>query len=94
MHIHSKMHLFLQLCFFFQLQCGIMHSLKFFWLSFYLHMNYGSMMASLMNAIMLQASLEKLGVVVRMQSTLMMQEIAEPPYIRCKLFIILEKEEL
>lgn len=45
-----------------------------------------------MNAIMLQASLEKLGVEVRMQSTLMMQEIAEP-YIRCKLSIILEKEE-
>lgn len=68
-----------------------MHSLKFFWLSFYLHMNY-SIMASLMNAIMHQASLEKLGVEVRMQSTLMMQEIAEP-YIRCKLSIILEKEE-
>ncbi|CAL9179219.1 unnamed protein product [Musa hybrid cultivar] len=45
--------------------------------NFYLHMNY-SMMASLMNAIMHQASLEKLGVEVRMQSTLMMQEIAEP----------------
>ncbi|CAL9198865.1 unnamed protein product [Musa hybrid cultivar] len=45
--------------------------------NFYLHMNY-SIMASLMNAIMHQASLEKLGVEVRMQSTLMMQEIAEP----------------
>ncbi|URE42941.1 Alcohol dehydrogenase transcription factor Myb/SANT-like [Musa troglodytarum] len=50
------------------------------------------MMESLMNAIMLQASLEKLGVEVRIQSTLMMQEIAEP-YIRHELSIILKNEE-
>lgn len=43
--------------------------------------DYGSMVASLMNAIMLQASLEKLGVVARVQSTLTVPEIAEP-YIR------------
>ncbi|CAL9099807.1 unnamed protein product [Musa textilis] len=55
-------------------------------------MNYGSMMESLMNAIILQASLEKLGVEVRIQSTLMMQEIAEP-YIRHELSIILKNEE-
>ncbi|WOK97294.1 hypothetical protein Cni_G06002 [Canna indica] len=48
------------------------------------------MMASLMNAIMLQGSLEKLGVEARIHSTLMMQEIAEP-YIRRRAIHHLEK---
>ncbi|URD85953.1 Alcohol dehydrogenase transcription factor Myb/SANT-like [Musa troglodytarum] len=48
------------------------------------------MMASLMNAIMLQALLENLGVEARIQSTLLMQEIAEP-YIRRRAISHLEK---
>ncbi|CAD5178136.1 unnamed protein product [Musa acuminata subsp. malaccensis] len=48
------------------------------------------MMASLMNAMMLQASLEKIGVEARIQSTLLMQEIAEP-YIRRRAIRHLEK---
>ncbi|RWW14847.1 hypothetical protein GW17_00021343 [Ensete ventricosum] len=48
------------------------------------------MMASLMNAIMLQALLEDLGVEARIQSTLLTQEIAEP-YIRRRAIRHLEK---
>ncbi|KAG1334075.1 Uridylate kinase [Cocos nucifera] len=49
-----------------------------------------SMMASVMNAILLQASLEKIGVETRVQTALMMQEIAEP-YIRRRAIRHLEK---
>ncbi|KAG8081852.1 hypothetical protein GUJ93_ZPchr0014g46997 [Zizania palustris] len=48
------------------------------------------MMASVMNAILLQASLEKIGVETRVQSALMMQEVAEP-YIRRRAIRHLEK---
>lgn len=48
------------------------------------------MMASVMNAILLQASLEKIGVETRVQTALMMQEIAEP-YIRRRAIRHLEK---
>ncbi|XP_042402905.1 uncharacterized protein LOC121992523 isoform X1 [Zingiber officinale] len=48
------------------------------------------MMASLMNSIMLQASLEKIGIEARLHSTLMMQDIAEP-YIRRRAIRHLEK---
>ncbi|KAG6487375.1 hypothetical protein ZIOFF_055961 [Zingiber officinale] len=48
------------------------------------------MMASLMNSIMLQASLEKIGIEARIHSTLMLQEIAEP-YIRRRAIRHLEK---
>ncbi|XP_073099580.1 uncharacterized protein [Elaeis guineensis] len=49
-----------------------------------------SMMASVMNAMLLQASLEKTGIETRVQTALMMQEIAEP-YIRRRAIRHLEK---
>uniref|UniRef100_A0ACD5UAL6 Uncharacterized protein n=1 Tax=Avena sativa TaxID=4498 RepID=A0ACD5UAL6_AVESA len=48
------------------------------------------MMAAVMNAVLLQASLEKIGVDTRVQTALMMQEIAEP-YIRRRAIRHLEK---
>lgn len=48
------------------------------------------MMASLMNSVLLQASLEKIGVETRVQTSLMMQEVAEP-YIRRRAIRHLEK---
>ncbi|KAF0891936.1 hypothetical protein E2562_011324 [Oryza meyeriana var. granulata] len=48
------------------------------------------MMASVMNAVLLQASLEKIGVETRVQTALMMQEVAEP-YIRRRAIRHLEK---
>lgn len=48
------------------------------------------MMASLMNSIMLQAYLEKIGVEAHIHSNLMMQDIAEP-YIRRRAIRHLEK---
>lgn len=48
------------------------------------------MMASAMNALLLQASLEKIGIETRVQTAFMMQEIAEP-YIRRKAIRHLEK---
>jgi len=49
----------------------------------YLHLSVLTvrMMASVMNSVLLQASLEKIGVETRVQTALMMQEVAEP-YIR------------
>ncbi|XP_020571437.1 uncharacterized protein LOC110018458 isoform X2 [Phalaenopsis equestris] len=49
-----------------------------------------SMMASVMNAILLQASFEKIGVETRVQTAFMMQEVAEP-YIRRRAIRHLEK---
>ncbi|KAG0459690.1 hypothetical protein HPP92_022818 [Vanilla planifolia] len=51
------------------------------------------MMASAMNAILLQASFEKIGVEARVQTTFMMQEIAEP-YIRRRAIRHLEKRRI
>lgn len=48
------------------------------------------MMASVMNAMVLQASLEKIGVATRVQTNLTMQEVAEP-YIRRKAIGHLDK---
>ncbi|WVZ85509.1 hypothetical protein U9M48_032431 [Paspalum notatum var. saurae] len=48
------------------------------------------MMASVMNSVLLQASLEKIGVETRVQTALMMQEVAEP-YIRRRAIRHLEK---
>ena len=48
------------------------------------------MMAAVMNAVLLQASLEKIGVETRVQTALMMQEVAEP-YIRRRAIRHLEK---
>ncbi|KAG8064415.1 hypothetical protein GUJ93_ZPchr0004g40168 [Zizania palustris] len=48
------------------------------------------MMASVMNAVLLQASLEKIGVETRVQTALVMQEVAEP-YIRRRAIRHLEK---
>ncbi|KAJ3687210.1 hypothetical protein LUZ61_016374 [Rhynchospora tenuis] len=48
------------------------------------------MMASVMNAMLLQASLEKIGVATRVQTALTMQEVAEP-YIRRKAISHLDK---
>ncbi|KAJ6845313.1 uncharacterized protein M6B38_289730 [Iris pallida] len=48
------------------------------------------MMASAMNSLLLQASLEKIGVETRVQTAFMMQEIAEP-YIRRRAIRHLEK---
>ncbi|KAK1263885.1 hypothetical protein QJS04_geneDACA008370 [Acorus gramineus] len=48
------------------------------------------MMATVMNSMLLQASLEKLGVQARIQTTVVMQEIAEP-YIRRRAIRHLEK---
>ncbi|XP_047064370.1 uncharacterized protein LOC124672140 [Lolium rigidum] len=48
------------------------------------------MMAAVMNAVLLQASLEKIGVDTRVQTALMMQEVAEP-YIRRRAIRHLEK---
>ncbi|KAF8667338.1 hypothetical protein HU200_053013 [Digitaria exilis] len=48
------------------------------------------MMASVMNSVLLQASLEKIGVETRVQSALMIQEVAEP-YIRRRAIRHLEK---
>ncbi|KAJ1691844.1 hypothetical protein LUZ63_015999 [Rhynchospora breviuscula] len=48
------------------------------------------MMASVMNAMLLQASLEKIGVATRVQTALTMQEVAEP-YIRRKAMSHLDK---
>uniref|UniRef100_A0A0D9W4J9 UMP kinase n=1 Tax=Leersia perrieri TaxID=77586 RepID=A0A0D9W4J9_9ORYZ len=48
------------------------------------------MMASVMNAVLLQASLEKIGVETRVQTALTMQEVAEP-YIRRRAIRHLEK---
>jgi hypothetical protein len=48
------------------------------------------MMASVMNSVLLQASLEKIGVETRVQTALTMQEVAEP-YIRCRAIRHLEK---
>nr|CAB3449913.1 unnamed protein product [Digitaria exilis] len=48
------------------------------------------MMASVMNAVLLQASLEKIGIEARVQSTLVMQDAAEP-YIRRRAMRHLEK---
>lgn len=47
-------------------------------------------MASVMNAILLQASFEKIGVETRVQTSIMMQEIDEP-YIRRRAIRHLEK---
>lgn len=47
-------------------------------------------MAAVMNAVLLQASLEKIGVETRVQTALMMQEVAEP-YIRRRAIRHLEK---
>lgn len=51
------------------------------------------MMASVMNSILLQASLEKLGVPTRLQTTFTMHEIAEP-YIKRRAIRHLEKERV
>ncbi|GJN03046.1 hypothetical protein PR202_ga20449 [Eleusine coracana subsp. coracana] len=48
------------------------------------------MMASVMNSVLLQASLEKIGVETRVQTALTMQEVAEP-YIRRRAIRHLEK---
>lgn len=48
------------------------------------------MMATVMNSVLLQASLEKIGVQARVQTSFMMQEIAEP-YIRRRAIRHLEK---
>ncbi|KAI0515769.1 hypothetical protein KFK09_008436 [Dendrobium nobile] len=48
------------------------------------------MMASVMNALLLQASFEKIGVETRVQTAFMMQEVAEP-YIRRRAIRHLEK---
>ncbi|MQM05422.1 hypothetical protein Taro_038234 [Colocasia esculenta] len=48
------------------------------------------MMATVMNSVLLQASLEKIGVQTRVQTSFIMQEIAEP-YIRRKAIRHLEK---
>ncbi|XP_062225549.1 uncharacterized protein LOC133924152 isoform X2 [Phragmites australis] len=48
------------------------------------------MMASVINSVLLQASLEKIGVETRVQTALMMQEVAEP-YIRRRAIRHLEK---
>ena len=48
------------------------------------------MMASAMNSLLLQASLEKIGIETRVQTAFMMQEIAEP-YIRRRAIRHLEK---
>ncbi|CAM0904773.1 unnamed protein product [Alopecurus aequalis] len=48
------------------------------------------MMAAVMNAVLLQASLEKIGVDTRVQTALVMQEVAEP-YIRRRAIRHLEK---
>ncbi|XP_010239859.1 uncharacterized protein LOC100840998 isoform X2 [Brachypodium distachyon] len=48
------------------------------------------MMAAVMNAVLLQASLEKIGVETRVQTALMMQEVAEP-YIRRRAMRHLQK---
>uniref|UniRef100_A0A0E0DDN5 UMP kinase n=1 Tax=Oryza meridionalis TaxID=40149 RepID=A0A0E0DDN5_9ORYZ len=53
-------------------------------------LNFVRMMASVMNAVLLQASLEKIGVETRVQTALMMQEVAEP-YIRRRAIRHLEK---
>jgi hypothetical protein len=58
----------------------------------YLHLSVLTvrMMASVMNSVLLQASLEKIGVETRVQTALMMQEVAEP-YIRRRAIRHLEK---
>ncbi|XP_039772735.1 uncharacterized protein LOC120694365 isoform X3 [Panicum virgatum] len=48
------------------------------------------MMASVMNSVLLQASLEKIGVETRVQTALMIQEVAEP-YVRRRAIRHLEK---
>lgn len=48
------------------------------------------MMATVMNSILLQASLEKVGVQARVQTSFTMQEVAEP-YIRRRAIRHLEK---
>ncbi|XP_062184566.1 uncharacterized protein LOC133888370 isoform X2 [Phragmites australis] len=48
------------------------------------------MMASVMNSVLLQASLEKIGVETRVQTALTMQEVAEP-YVRRRAISHLEK---
>lgn len=48
------------------------------------------MMAAVMNSILLQASLEKIGVQARVQTSFTMQEVAEP-YIRRRAIRHLEK---
>lgn len=66
-------------------------SLEMFHLRMYLICKwYSRMMATLMNSVLLQASLEKLGVQSRVQSTILMHEICEP-YIRRKAIRHLEK---
>lgn len=47
-------------------------------------------MASVMNSVLLQASLEKIGVETRVQTALMIQEVAEP-YVRRRAIRHLEK---
>lgn len=56
----------------------------------YLSVSTVRMMASVMNSVLLQASLEKIGVETRVQSALMIQEVAEP-YIRRRAIRHLEK---
>lgn len=58
----------------------------------YLHLSvlFVRMMASVMNSVLLQASLEKIGVETRVQTALMIQEVAEP-YVRRRAIRHLEK---
>ena len=55
--------------------------------------DYMGMLATVLNALALQNSLEKLGVVTRVQSAIEMKELAEP-YIRRKAIRHLEKERV
>lgn len=55
-----------------------------------IHLKCFRMMASVMNAVLLQASLEKIGVETRVQTSLRMQDVAEP-YIRQRAMRHLEK---